>query len=278
MRVFLPTKNRACQLQCLLDSISVNCPNIVFNIDVLYKATNKDFKLGYDVLLNNSKKYDNINLNMIPEVNFKNQFLESINSSGKLMLLTDDCIFYRKFYLTEKYILQQWVSNVLCFSFRLGLNTTTQYYVTNEQQDHLNELGYQERGELIKWNWKIRPRFHNYGYAVSWDGHVYDREDLLRWSTNLDFYDLLTFEDKLTKYDEPRSSEQKLFMMSPKKSCIFSNALNSVKDEPILAGTKHYHSVEELNEQFLSGKKINIANLIGMELNSCHEEFQIEII
>src|SRR4051812_16916522 len=101
MNIFLPTKNRACQLECMLETMSNNVPYINFNVDLLVKTTSEDFLAGYNSLMDRAGKFKNIRLNMIPETNFRQQFIEVMESHDKLMLMTDDCIFYNRCELTE---------------------------------------------------------------------------------------------------------------------------------------------------------------------------------
>ncbi len=51
MRVFIPSKDRVCQLDLLLRSMQENLPNINFNITILYTYSNEDYKNGYFKLM-----------------------------------------------------------------------------------------------------------------------------------------------------------------------------------------------------------------------------------
>ena len=64
--------DRACQLHLLLESIEKNAKN-TFNINILYKFSNDEFKKGYELL-----KSKFININFIEEKNneFKKQTLD----------------------------------------------------------------------------------------------------------------------------------------------------------------------------------------------------------
>ena len=44
------SKNRACQLRLLLESIKVNAPNLLDEIKIIYTSSDEDFAKGYEKL------------------------------------------------------------------------------------------------------------------------------------------------------------------------------------------------------------------------------------
>jgi hypothetical protein len=262
----------------LVESLKYFCPNLQTDIHVLYTADRKEFNYGYD-------KFAKLNpdVKMEYEACFESDFTYYLqqNINEHVMLLTDDCVFYNQFLGNELDVKIAMIESAWCFSFRLGLNTTTQWYRTGSQQDHLNILGYNtmttSRGEdFIRWNWKIRPAFENYGYMMSWDGHVYRAKDLAALSKQFSFYNPRTFEDRATKNPENRALITKKYMVAPAISCLFVNTINAVQEEPPPFGEKYHMSPEELNERYLGGEVIDIATFEGLELTGSHDEIPLQ--
>jgi len=253
-----------------------NLPNIDADITVLFKSSNKDYERGYTRLIEK-----NSSVNFIRETEFKTNFVDFLknNIDEYVMLLTYDSVFYKQFNGTDHDIKLMIYDNSWCFSFRLGLNTTTQWYLTGSQQQHLSILGYTNeelRGEkYIKWNWKVRPPFENYGYMMSWDGHIYKAADLLNLALKFTFYNPRTFEDKATKIPDYRREINKKYMVSRHESCLFVNTINAVQEEPPEFGSKYTHSVEDLNNRYLSGEIISMDSFKDLELNSSHDEIPL---
>lgn len=291
MKVFIPSKDRASQLDLLLRSIEENLPNTDLCIRVLYKTSNEEFEKGYKKLID---KYDNTSpkniysLQFDKEFSFEDQFLDLISDNEytkepMVMLLTDDSVFYRKSELHNKHIDDLMDGDVWSFSFRLGLNTTTQWYKTGQQQEHLDILGYKlvnsyslPSETCIKWNWKIRPPFENYGYMMSWDGHVYRSTDLHVIARKFTYYNPRTFEDKATKNISDRYLIHRKYMVAPVKSCLFVNTINAVQAEPPPFGDKYTCSAEELNERYLAGEIISMETFRDLELSGSHDEIPLE--
>lgn len=276
MKVFIPSKDRAAQLDLLLRSMRENLPNMNFDCFILYKCLDSNFEKGYRQLFsrceNNAFK---VTTKFYREFDFAKQFIGFLeeNINEKVMLLTDDCVFYRKNECFEDDINDLMTEDVWCFSYRMGLNTNVQYYVTQQQQQPIEYFGYKDLDKYIKWNWKIRPHFENRGYFISWDSHIYLSKDLLDLSKKIQFYNPRTFEDKLTKDLSYRYSICKKHMVSPKLSSCFCNTINVTQEDGCLAGIKHHYSLQDLNNIYVNkNKKILIRSFDNIQINASHEE------
>jgi hypothetical protein len=283
MKVFIPSKDRASQLDLLLRSMQENLPNINFDVCVLYKMSSEEFGRGYRKLSQN--KFGNVFFHLHEETDFQSQFTDYVYQfqDDNIMLVTDDSIFYRESLATEDDINEVMDEKVWSFSFRLGLNTTTQWYRSGLQQDHLDKLGYQlvspyriSSEKYIRWNWKMRHPFENYGYMMSWDGHIYNGSDLLLLAQKYSFYNPRTFEDRATKDMSDRSLVTKKYMVALEKSCLFVNTINAVQEEAPPFGDKYQCSAEELNKRYLAGEVISMKPFRGLELSGSHDEIPLE--
>jgi hypothetical protein len=273
LKLIIPSKDRAAQLHLLLYSLKKNLlDSSALDIHILYKATDEQFLHGYEKLAQDPP----LPINLIKEENFCRQFKDLI-VGDYICLMTDDCIFYRAYDTLIEDTLRLVIDDVWCFSWRLGLNTTQQYYVTKSQQEPLDKLGYNFLSDehFIKWNWKIRPSHSNYGYFISWDGHIYRSADLLHLCKDLAFTNPRHFESKLT--DEVlRSTISRKNMVAPVKNNLVVNTVNVTQVPPIPAGLFHPVSLTEMNNRFLSGDVIDLDKFDFSGIVGCHDELPVK--
>ena len=84
------SKNRASQLNLLLDSIKLNAPTKFDKISVLYKADDEYFK-SYEIL-----KEDYQFITFKEESNFRRDFINLINDDIEMTtLMVDDAVIYK---------------------------------------------------------------------------------------------------------------------------------------------------------------------------------------
>lgn len=277
MKLLIPSLDRACQLELLLTSLRTNLKDYNnLEITILYRASSADFAAGYTKLQQNCP----MNVQWVDEKDFCQQTKDFFHFGQHICLLTDDCIFYRPYEVSIQDTLDLITDDVLCFSWRLGLNTTTQYYLTGSQQASLSKLGYQEVGEensFIKWNWKIRPSQENYGYNFSLDGHIYWGHELYELCKDLNFHNPRSLESQMV-HPKVRSSLQRKNMVAASVGHIFVNTVNCCQNEKIPAGLFHPYSLEALNERYLDGYTIDLA---GFDFDDnvvagCHGELPLK--
>lgn len=280
MKLLIPSLDRACQLELLLSSLRENLKDYNnLETTVLYRASSDDFLDGYKKLQQNCP----INVRWVEEKNFCQQTKDFFRFSQHICLLTDDCIFYRPYEVSIQDTLELITDDVLCFSWRLGLNTTTQYYLTGSQQAPLSKLGYQEIskigniGSFIKWNWKIRPSQENYGYNFSLDGHIYSGEELYELCKNLNFHNPRSLESQMT-HPIMRNSLQRKNMVAHEVGHIFVNTINCCQKEKIPAGVMHYYPLDRLNRHYLNDYTIDLAgfDFDDSVVAGCHGELPIK--
>lgn len=271
--VIIPSFDRASQLDCFLRSIEKHWDISQLSIHVLYKYSNEEFKAGYDQLRFINRKHPNIAF--WQERNFGEDFTALIPEYDLTMLATDDCVFFRKFVLTENDLVDHFVSgDVHAFSLRLGENTIVQDYVTYEQQDELFKYGGEKHIDFLKWNFKRHNPYSNYGYAYSLDMTIYKSWELLSAIRTLTFESPRALEHQLNAKPLFRSSIPN-FMLSLPASVGFVNTVNCVQPNGPPAGTKYAYSVQELNKNFLAGRRISLSSFDHLVIISCHEEIPL---
>lgn len=274
MKLLIPSLDRACQLELLLSSLRENLKDYNnLETTILYRASSDDFAAGYKKL----KETCPLNVQWVEEKDFCQQVKDFFRFSQHICLLTDDCIFYRPYETSIKDTLDFITDDVLCFSWRLGLNTTTQYYVTGSQQAPLEKLGYKQEREFVKWNWKVRPAHENYGYNFSLDGHIYFGHELYELCKDLTFHNPRSLESQMV-HPVMRESLQRKYMVAHELGHVFVNTVNCCQKEKIPAGLMHYYPLDRLNSHFLHDYRIDLA---GFDFDDevtrgCHGELPIK--
>ena len=125
------SRDRAPQLHLLLNSLSKNF--FLSGTNVIYKYTDEEHKLGYEMAKKSFPGYDGVN--WVREEDFQKDTLATVDKSENLVcFFTDDDIFYRPLHVDVDDIKELFdsVENIGCLSFRLGENTTIQDQYTGQ--------------------------------------------------------------------------------------------------------------------------------------------------
>lgn len=258
MHLLIFSKDRACQLYLLLESISRF--GKFSTIDVLYKTSNDEYNTAYKVV---EKKYPHIAF--IRESDFRRETLRLIELSGDdVCLSTDDQVFYREFGTPPP------LAEHEVFSYRLGLNTIVQNPHTGELQPPLNN--YCKDGNIISWNPQYYHPLYNYGYPFAIDVHCFNNKLLYDLLNSFSWSNTNQIESGLFRYRNLIS-----VIYSYNKSVSFNIPVNNMSGVTI-SGKYHPYSNKELNDLFLSGKKINLDNICKNSIKGCHQEVKYEFI
>ena len=268
------SKNRASQLRLLLESISINAPSLLGEVLVIYTSSNENFARGYEKL-----KSEKILPNIVwqKEVDFIPDFLNALKTckSKYICGIVDDCIFYKKIASTAEEIeslMEE--TNSFCFSFRLGLNTTTQNYLDPKLYVPLKK--YDENAFCVKWNWKEWDDRLNYGYPISLDGHIFRAKEISDLSHMFEFDRLRHWEGLVN--GNCRDKVERDTMLAYKQNVLFSIPANCVQDPPLVSGKIHEHSEEELNEKYLNDEVIDFDGMqyAFQNVTWSHNEFEFK--
>ena len=262
------SKDRACQLDLLLRSIQQNFQHITSDIKILYKATTPEFEAGYDLLFN---KCDDIYVRrqQEDEDQFQKDTLGLIGlSNDYICFFVDDNVVYRQPEVFGYQIVQimEQIEDAGCFSLRLGKNTIVQDPYSGKPVNPMPQfmtIG----GYILAWDWTTLP-LNNFSYPFSVDGHIYSKQ-LLRDSLDYQFDTPNAFEGRFPMNRIP----QGMFCLT--HSCVVNNPLNLVGSSQNKAGVWYGHTLEDMNEQYLAGKQINLQFLCENKIVGCHQEMKI---
>ena len=269
INALIVSKDRACQLRLLLESIKLNADNFFNQILIIYKGSNFLYEEGYRKL---QSEQILPNLAWQQEQDFVPDFKNAINGCGSHFIcgIVDDCVFYKRIPITWQDVESTFEDDVFCFSFRLGLNTTLQYYMKPDGRYHLEDYG--ENAYFVKWNWKNWDSTLNYGYPISLDGHVFRTKQLAELTNKYPFDYLRQWEGVIAGKSRKDVPEEN--MVACKQNCLFSIATNCVQDPPLGAGLMYPYTEEYLNNKYLNDEVIDLNGLeYGFQnVNWCHTE------
>lgn len=258
--IIIFSKDRACQLDACLRSIKLNI-KVPHKISVLHTYSHDSFLKGYELVSNL-----NIGINFYFEINFKWQVLSLIkNSQNKLiMFLMDDNLVKEEIIQTEYIERFEYDVNFkaacCAISTRLGQNVDYCYAI-NRHSPIPEMFG-------NHWNWTIAQG--DWGWSMSLDGNIYRREDLIGYLDKLEFSNPNTMEGSMSVNRLPQCLM--MHLGSQKVINIPANRVQSFYEN------RHGNliSAQELNDLFISGKRIKLQPLFDAKVNACHVELPYE--
>lgn len=257
------SKDRALQLESLLRSIKENCLTPLADIFVLYRASNQEYFDGYVKV---RRKEILPNINWIEEASFKNDLISisnKIDGTSHIMFLVDDNIVFRPFAADE--LLKNFSKRHLFISLRadMGYNEPTPGFISNQK--------------YLEWRWRSFKKTNKYvtwHYPFSVDGNIFHASDIQRILSEIDFKAPNSLERKMQKRRSAIWLWPKYKALAPLNAVVFNNPLNRVQTEGQTwnAGL----SVEDMNRQYLLGKRINNNLLYRANPNAVH--YHVDLI
>ena len=128
------SKDRACQLRLLFDSIKKYAPKLFNQITVIYTGSDDRFTQGYDKLISQEVLP---NLVWQKEKDFVQDFVNFFEQCDSEFScgIVDDCVFYKTVPSDAELVEAAFDDDVFCFSLRLGSNTTCLLYTSPSPRD-----------------------------------------------------------------------------------------------------------------------------------------------
>lgn len=258
------SKDRASQLRLLIYSIQKNAPH-AFNLNVIYKHSNDEFKQGYEKV---KSEFSSL-CNFVEQTdNFKQDVLNLLDSDSEYScFFTDDDIIYKTFDATKVIKAIESDEDVFCFSLRLGVNTTFCYAMNtpNVFRD------YEDNDGVLKWDWSVH--YLDFGYPLSVDGHIFKTKDILKLTKKIGFVNPNTYEAGLQIFDSFPKNKMTSF-----KESVLVNTPNNIVNTSFANrnGLTHGASVESLNDDYLDGKIIDMESMDFSDIKGCHQEIEFK--
>lgn len=273
------SKDRALQLDLLLNSIYKNFPETLDDVRVIWTASSERFELGYKTLQEEH-----------PKIIFKKQSSEFFHDFYQnvcvahykyICLFTDDDIVYRKVNAQPVTLLDDF--NFVCYSLRLGHNISCRDHTdANGQAIIIPEIIptlYQYNNATV-WNRHSIPPGAYWSYPYSVDGHIFKKEILSYIA------ELIMYWSKIEKFAQnPNGLEAKMQrfncecgpnMICDTSSSIINTPNNRVQNEfENRHGDFYSYSQEHCNNLYLIGERIKLDKIEFGEINKAHKELNI---
>jgi len=262
MNIIVFSKNRAGQLELFLRSIKKYFKDIEkFQIKILYLYTDEFFEKGYTKLIG---MYKDLNILWVKEENFKIDLNILLDVSKKhTIFFVDDDVFKEPFSIEDKeFKIFEKNNDILCLSLRLHPNLTYCYTANVKQIKPVFD-----ENNVFDW----RGRTGDYGYPMSLEAHFFRTKDIIYYIRYINYNGPNPLESNMAS--QPLNMPK---MICYKKSITMNVPVNKVQN-----WNNNLHgniSAEYINEQFLSGKIIDLSTFDGFENISCHQEVCLNFV
>jgi hypothetical protein len=239
------------QLDGFLQSVEQQAPRLFTGVTVIYKPTSHSFERAYAALESAWPE-----VRWIREFDFREDVVAAIGPGDTTVFHTDDDVYFRspgQIYLSQ---------NEACFSLRLGLNTIYCYPLDIQEQ----LVGASIQDDRVGWNWRTQGP-GAYSYPLALNGHIFRTREVEDWCLRATYANPNELEAALQKFRgevEPR-------MASFKHSVVVSIPANIV-NETYPNRHANLADVEELNERFLAGDRVDVGAMDFSGVGACHQE------
>jgi hypothetical protein len=243
------------QLDAFLTSASSHASELFTRISILYRTTSRRHDRAYELL--RSERPD---ARWVREAAFREDLLDLIGDAMLTVFHTDDDVYFRtpgRFELRD---------DEVCFSLRLGLNTTYSYSLDVEQR----LVGAAVADDRVSWDWRSQVA-GELGYPLAVNGHVFRTEEVREWIARAQYTNPNTLESAL-QYFNPDVRPR---MASFRHSVSVSVPANLVNETNV---NRHsgFASADELNDRFLTGERIDVSAMDFSAVRSTHQEIAFD--
>lgn len=257
------SKNRACQLNLLLDSMKKNAPVLFDKIHILYKAEG-DYVLGYEKL---KERYAGINFH--EEKNFRHDLFKLIDDEIEATtFMVDDAVVFKQILARKIDIIKPVIEDYVIFSLRLGKNCVYSHPANLNYTLEEHEID----GEYITFDY-TKQQIGDFRYPLSTDGHIFNTRIIKDLLIEIDFYNPNTLESYLQGFVVTNSIPKIVKCFTESK--LVSIPVNLVNDTfKNRNGLEFGISEKELNDKYLGGEIIDLDSLDFTEVNGPHKEIK----
>lgn len=251
------SKDRACQLHAFLESVLTHISNVVVSVVYTYSEEHKE---SYEKLI---RRFSLDNVFFVKENDFRSDIISCVAYSkfDHIAFSTDDTIIYRP--------LPSFIPAIYkheCFSLRLGLNTIVQNPYTGELQMPLKNYN-SDGNNVISWNCSLYHPFANYGYPMSLDLHIFQRQQILSLIKLFDWKNSNQLEGGLCAYRNE---------ISYMRSFVYSVAVNvPLNNMSKVTQTNNSLTQAELLAKYMDGEVVDLSKIDAKSIKGCHQEIPL---
>ena len=270
MNVVIFSLDRAAQLDALLRSYKMHCGDWdKNNTVVLAKCSGGPMREGYQRVMG---LHNDPSIKWVWEPALPSSFKQFVLSSLDLdhhkltMFLVDDIVFKDGFSTSDpEFNLLMSDQRVLCLSLRLW-NGITYCYPTDSS---VTPPLVQPNG-VFTWTGSQG----DWGYPMSLDGHVFRTTQIKYLLSAIAFHNPNTMESKMAESAWWFAQTQPSMVCYPYGSKLVNIPANRVQNT-CLNRVGNTATTEQLNEEFLAGKRLNTTRLIKYPNNAPHMELSL---
>jgi hypothetical protein len=245
------SRDRALQLDAFLASVSVHAPQLFTDVTILFRPSSDRHAEAYALL-----ESEHTHVRWVRESQFRDDLLGVVGDSGMTVFHTDDDVYFRTpgpFEVRD---------DEVCFSLRLGLNTTYSYSLDVDQR----LVGASVVGGRLAWDWRSQGA-GELSYPLAVNGHVFRGEEVCKWVGSAQFTNPNTLESALQFFNSD---------VRPRMACFRHSVVVSVPANLVNETNVNRHgelgSADELNERFLAGERIDIGAMDFSDVRAAHQE------
>lgn len=259
------SRDRAAQLDLLLESLARNAPGLLGRVDVLWQATGAAYESGYEMCAAAHPE-----VSFVRETAFASQVAVLVDGAGPLTFFTDDSVLFRpltpRLRRPDSWLLAD--DELLCFSLRLGGNCDTCYPLARSQSlPAFRDLD----GETVAWDW--RDADGDFAYPGSLDGHVFRRETIVELLSDGEFGNPNTLEGLLATRV---AADRRGSMASYRESHLVGLPVNRVNETHANRfGERWPYGPSVLNERYLAGGRLDPEAIDGETVDAAHAELPL---
>lgn len=265
--IVITSMDRAIQVHALLASIYEKF-NQELPIHIIYKAnTDRHLKAYEDV----KSIFKNKNINWVlqkEKATFKPQLLDILRSikSQKMFFLVDDMVFTEDINVNDFTLFD---SKDFLLSLKLGKNLNNCYTVGKPQKLPIFVNHNISNLDAIAWIWS-KGEF-DWNYPISVDAHLFDTQEILAYSENVEYSSPNWYENNLQKY---KVYFENRYGLCYEKSKVFNMPINKVNVDN--ENTHGDIDVEYLLNKWEEGYQIDYKKYYGLVNTDAHQEYPVE--
>jgi len=244
LHLIIFSKDRACQLDLLLRSITFRFSYLPSRISILYTWSDEKFQKGYEKL---QEKGHISRIEWIRERDFAtdlSRLVGQMNREDYVLFLVDDNVFYKPCDIST--LLPVFSPKHLFISLRCSRS-----FVRFKPPVFKTQHPYLE----WKWNYAKKDRT-KWNYPFSVDGHIFHVAHMQKVLKAIQFKAPNSLEGRMHRYRHAWWVKRIKYAIAPLEACVINNPLNKVQTE---GQTWHKDiSVAELNTQYLKNYQISL--------------------
>jgi hypothetical protein len=263
------SKDRPGQLEACIRTLKMHFKEYEFaKKTAILCSTNEAFKKGYELTRNIHPEFD-----YMYQTSFRQNVLDSMDDNNSYtMFLVDDILFKDNFSLNDD-VFGMLKNNDHMLAVSLRLHPKASYCYALDKNMVLPKFSRHVANKFLVWQYLGADG--DWGYGLSVDGNVYNTK-YIKWRIDrIDFHNPNSLEANLNSQQHTPGIIPIYMCCYDGISKLFNNPANRVQQQ---FNNRHENSLssEAINDLYLSGYKISLENVTGINNFSVH--YPVDVI